>query len=104
MVDNICVTLMVTGGIGSLSVRPASAAGLLATAWAFALGFAWRSVFGRIELLDAGKQSVNGEAAFVLTILIVALIVILIILAWALWLTWCQIRAARNLAKSVKLE
>lgn len=90
IVDYICVALMVTGGLRSLMVKPVSAAGLLAAAWGYALGFAWRSVFGRIELLEAGKASANGEAGFVLPILVGALSVVFCLFAWAFWLAWNQ--------------
>lgn len=99
IVDYISVALMVSGALASLHVRPFSAAGLLAAAWGYALGFAWRSVFGRIELLDAGKQPSNGEPGFVLPILIATLIAVALILSWALWLTWRQTIASGNLAK-----
>jgi hypothetical protein len=96
IVDYISVALMVSGALGSLRLRPASAAGLLAAAWAYALGFAWRSVFGRIELLEAGKRSANDEAGFVLPVLVTALIVVAFIFLWALWLTWRQTLSSRN--------
>ena len=90
IVDYICVALMVFGGITSLRVRPGSAAGLLAAGWAYALGFGWRSVFGRLQLLEAGKPSANGEAGFVLPIIAGSLIVVGVVLVWALWLAWRQ--------------
>jgi hypothetical protein len=90
IVDYICNALMLLGGARSLQVRPGSAAGLLAAGWAFALGFGWRSVFGRLERLDAGVAAANGEPSMVLPILIGALSVVLLVLVWALALAWRQ--------------
>jgi hypothetical protein len=90
LVDYICVALMVLGGLRSLWGRPSSAAGLLAAAWAYALGFAWRSVFGRIELLEAGAGTANGEPGYVLPVLMGALVIVAAVLLWALWLAWLQ--------------
>jgi hypothetical protein len=90
LVDYICVTLMVSGGIASLKARPRSAAGLLAAGWAFALGFGWRSVFGRLQLREAGQAAANGEAGWVVFIILGALAVVAIVLIWALWLAWRQ--------------
>ena len=90
LVDYVCNILMVTGAWRSLAVRPGSAAGLLATGWAFALGFGWRSIFGRIELLEAGKRAAHGEAGFVLPILIGALMIVSLCLVWSLVLAWRQ--------------
>jgi hypothetical protein len=92
LVDYICVALMVLGGVRSLRVKPASAAGLLAAAWAFALGFGWRSIFGRLALLETGKPTANGEAGFVLPILMGSLALVALCLGWALWLAWRQTR------------
>ncbi len=104
IVDYICVALMATGAVGSLRINPSSAAGLLAAGWAFALGFAWRSVFGRIELLETGQQTANGEAASVLPLLIGSLILVTLGLVWALVLAWRQSRSPLNPAKSVTVE
>jgi hypothetical protein len=90
IVDYICVALMVLGGWRSLSARPSSAAGLLAAGWAFALGFGWRSAFGRVTLLDEGKGPANGEASFVLPIIAVSLVIVCAGLGWALRLAWRQ--------------
>jgi hypothetical protein len=90
LVDYICVALMVSGGIASLKARPGSAAGLLAAGWAFALGFGWRSVFGRLQLREAGQAAANGEAGWVVFIILGALAVVAIVLIWALWLAWQQ--------------
>lgn len=90
IVDYICVALMVTGAWASLRAKPGSAAGLLAAGWAFALGFGWRSLFGRMELLETGQRAANGEAGFVLPLIMSALAVVALALAWALWLTWRQ--------------
>ena len=92
IVDYICVVLMVTGGVMSLRVRPGSAAGLLAAGWAFALGFGWRSAFGRLELRAAGEASANGEADWVLWIVVASLLVVAVGLAWALRLAMRQAR------------
>ena len=94
IVDYICNILMMAGAWASLSVRPNSAAGLLAAGWAFALGFGWRSVFGRLALLETGQPSAHGEAGFVLPILIGALMLVSITLLWALALAWRQTRSA----------
>jgi len=90
LVDYICVALMVSGGIASLKARPGSAAGLLAAGWAFALGFGWRSLFGRLQLREAGQASVQGEASWVVFVILGALVVVAIVLLWALWLAWRQ--------------
>lgn len=91
VVDYICVALMVLGGVSSLRVRPRSAAGLLAAGWAFALGFGWRSVFGRLELRAGGEATANGEAGFVVWIILTALVVVGFSLVWALWLATRQV-------------
>lgn len=94
IVDYICNALMLLGGIRSLLVRPGSAAGLLAAGWAYALGFGWRSVFGRLELLESGTAASNGEpVAVIVQILIVALAIVAVVLLWALALAWRQSRA-----------
>lgn len=88
---------MVLGGLRSLAVRPGSAAGLLAAGWAYALGFGWRSVFGRLELLEAGVRPSNGEpVTAIVTVLIGALILVAIVLAWSLALAWRQSDARRD--------
>jgi hypothetical protein len=94
IVDYISVALMVSAGWRSLRIRPASAAGLLAAGWAFTLGFGWRSVFGRLELLESGKGTANGEASFVLPLIGGALAIVALVLLWAMWLAWRQSRAA----------
>ena len=90
LVDYICNALMALGSVRSLRVRPGSAAGLLAAGWAYALGFGWRSVFGRLERLDAGVAAANSEPAAVLPILIGALSVVVLVLLWSLALAWRQ--------------
>jgi hypothetical protein len=90
IVDYICNALMFFGGWTSLRARPHSGAGLIAASWAYALGFGWRSVFGRIELLNAGKAPVHGEAGFVLPVLVGSLILVAVTLAWAMALAWQQ--------------
>lgn len=90
LVDYICVALMVSGGVASLKARPGSAAGLLAAGWAFALGFGWRSLFGRLELREAGRAAVHGEAGWVVFIILGALAIVAVVLVWALWLAWRQ--------------
>jgi hypothetical protein len=93
IVDYICNALMLLGGIASLRVRPGSAAGLLAAGWAYALGFSWRSVFGRLEMIEAGTRPSNGEPmSVIVTVLIGVLIVVAIVLAWSLALAWRQSR------------
>ena len=92
LVDYICNALMLLGGWRSLTVRPGSAAGLLAAAWAFALGFGWRSVFGRLELQATGAAPVNNEPSAVLPILMVALSIVVVVLLWSLALAWMQSR------------
>jgi len=91
LVDYICNALMLLGALRSLCVRPGSAAGLLAAGWAYALGFGWRSVFGRLAQLEAGAAPANGEpTATIVVILIAALIVVALALAWSLALAWRQ--------------
>lgn len=91
LVDYICNALMLLGATASLRRRPkGSAAGLLAAGWGYALGFGWRSVFGRIELLETGKAPVNGEAGFVLPVLIASLGIVAVVLVWSLRLAWQQ--------------
>lgn len=95
LVDYICNSLMLFGGLRSLLARPSSAAGLLAAGWAFALGFGWRSVFGRLERQAANVEAINGEPTFVLTIIMIALAVVAAILVWSLALAWRQSKRAR---------
>lgn len=90
IVDYISNALMLSAGYMSLRVRPNSAAGLLAAGWAFTLGFSWRSMFGRLELLNSGEASVNGEAGFVLPLIAGAFFVVIIALVWSLCLAWRQ--------------
>jgi hypothetical protein len=92
LVDYIGNGLMLFGAICSLRMRPRSAAGLLAAAWAYYLGFGWRSVFGRLELLQQGDGLDNGEAAFVPPLISFGLVVVAVTLLWALWLAWLQSR------------
>lgn len=95
LVDYICVALMVLGGVTSLRIRPGSAAGLLAAGWAFALGFGWRSVFGRLAVRESGAAPSNGEASFVLPIIAVSLGIVCLTLVWALWLAYRQAKIGR---------
>ena len=96
IVDYICTALMLLGAIRSLAVRPGSAAGLLAAGWGYALGFGWRSVFGRLELLESGVRASNGEPTQrVVMVLIVALSIVAVVLVWTLALAWRQSQAAR---------
>lgn len=90
IVDYICVALMVIGGVASLRMRPGSAAGLLAAGWAFALGFGWRSVFGRLALSNSGEAAANDEASFVLPIIALSVALVCVVLIWALWLAYRQ--------------
>ena len=95
IVDYICVALMLLGGVRSLAARPGSAAGLLAAGWGYALGFSWRSVFGRLELLESGVRASNGEPTQkVVTLLIAVLVIVAVVLAWSLALAWRQSRGA----------
>lgn len=96
IVDYIGNALMFFAVFVSLKVRPRSAAGLLAGAWCFYLGFGWRSVFGRLELLNSGEAAVNGEAGFVLPLIVFGLVVVGICMVWALWLAWRQARPEEN--------
>lgn len=91
LVDYICNALMLLGALRSLRVRPSSAAGLLAAGWAYALGFGWRSVFGRLAQLDAGHSASNGEpTATIVIVPIAALTVVALVLVWSLALAWRQ--------------
>ncbi|MEP9360487.1 hypothetical protein [Sphingomonas sp. KR3-1] len=93
LVDYVCNALMLLGGFRSLSVRPGSAAGLLAAGWAYALGFGWRSVFGRIDLLQSGVRATNGEpTGAIVIVLLAALGIVAVMLLWALTLAWQQSR------------
>jgi hypothetical protein len=93
IVDYICNALMLLGALRSLAVRPGSAAGLLAAGWAYALGFGWRSLFGRIELLQSGVPAANGEpTGHVVAVLIAALLIVGAVLLWSLALAWRQSR------------
>lgn len=90
LVDYISVALMIFGAVTSLRVRPKSAAGLLAAAWTYNLGFGWRSTFGRLEELQKGAAPVNGEASFVLPIVATSLAIVAVVMIWALVLAWKQ--------------
>ena len=90
LVDYVGNVLMFGGAIASLRLRPRSAAGLLAGAWCFYLGFGWRSVFGRLELLQSGEAAANGEAGFVLPLIAFGLVVVGLCMIWSLWLAWLQ--------------
>ncbi len=90
IVDYIGNALMFFAAIVSLQIKPKSAAGLLAGAWCFYLGFGWRSVFGRLELAQSGQATVNGEASFVLPLIGFGLGVVGICMIWALWLAYRQ--------------
>ncbi|OHD04184.1 hypothetical protein [Sphingopyxis sp. UBA6734] len=90
LVDYISVALMIFGAVTSLRIRPRSAAGLLAAAWTYNLGFGWRSAFGRLEALERGASPVNGEASFVLPIVAASLMIVAIVMVWALFLAWRQ--------------
>jgi hypothetical protein len=90
LVDYISVALMVFAGITSLRIKPRSAAGLLAAAWTYNLGFGWRSTFGRFEDLQNGVQPSNGEASLVLPIVASSLVIIGIVMVWSLILAYRQ--------------
>lgn len=90
LVDYIGNALMFFAVFTSLRVKPRSGAGLLAGAWCFYLGFSWRSVFGRLELLESGEAAANGEAGFVLPLISLGLFVVAACMIWSLWLAWRQ--------------
>ena len=90
IVDYISNFLMVFAAVTSLRIRPNSAAGLLAAAWAYNLGFGWRSVFGRLEIIQAGENFTNGEPPFVFYLIATSLVIVAVVLCWALWLAWRQ--------------
>ena len=90
LVDYISVALMIFAGTTSLRIKPRSAAGLLAAAWTYNLGFGWRSAFGRLEDLQNGVQPSNGEASFVLPIVACALVIVGVVMIWALILAYRQ--------------
>ena len=90
IVDYISNFLMVFAAVTSLRIRPNSAAGLLAAAWAYNLGFGWRSVFGRLEIIQARENFTNGEPPFVFYLIATSLVIVAVVLCWALWLAWRQ--------------
>lgn len=90
IVDYIWNALAIFAVIMSLKVRPRSAAGLLAASWAYALGFAWRSIFGRLEAWADGVAP-GGEPKYFTDILVVALWLVGFCLLWSLWLTWREV-------------
>lgn len=93
LVDYICNALILLGGFASLTARPGSAAGLLAAGWAYALGFGWRSVFGRLEAMSHGIRAPNGEPTGAIVVaLIAALSLVAAMLLWGLALAWRQSR------------
>jgi hypothetical protein len=93
LVDYIANALMLFGAWASLRVRPSgSAAGLLAAAWGFTLCLAWLAGFLRLEASDAGMDPANGEAGFVMPILLASVGLVAAIFAWALFLAWRQTR------------
>lgn len=90
IVDYISNILMVFAAVTSLKIRPRSAAGLLAAAWAYNLGFGWRSVFGRLEVIQAGEAFTNGEPPFVFYLIATSLVIVAVVLCWSLLLAWRQ--------------
>jgi len=90
IVDYIWIFLALFGGLMSLKVRPNSAAGLLAASWGFAVGFAWRSAFGRLALTDAERAVGNGEPIVITYVVLIALILAFCLLIWSLWLAYRQ--------------
>lgn len=86
LVDYIANALMLLGSSLSLRNRNASAAGVLAAAWGFTFCLAWIAGFGRLDLAMAGETAVNGEAQFVMPILVGSVALVLAIFLWALWL------------------
>jgi len=73
IVDYIWIALALFGALTSLKLRPRSAAGLLAASWGFAVGFGWRSAFGRLALTDAERAAGNGEPVFITYVIVAAL-------------------------------
>jgi len=90
IVDYIWNALAIFAAITSLRIRPKSAVGLLAASWAFALGFGWRSVFGRLALSDADRAAGNGEPVFITYLLVGALCLVGVFLIWSLILAYRQ--------------
>jgi len=96
IVDYIWNALAIFAAVISLKIRPKSAAGLLAASWAFALGFGWRSVFGRLALTDADRAAGNGEPVYITYVLVAALCLIVIFLIWSLTLAYRQSVRSQN--------
>ncbi len=90
LVDYISVALMTFAGITSLRIRPKSAAGLLAAAWTYNLGFGWRSTFQRLEDMQSGVHPSNGEATFVLPIVASSLALVAVVMVWGMVLAYRQ--------------
>ena len=90
IVDYIWIALALFGALTSLKLRPRSAAGLLAASWGYAVGFAWRSAFGRLALSDAERASGNGEPIVITYVIVTALALAFCFLLWALWLAYAQ--------------
>ena len=93
LVDYIWIALAIFGGATSLKVRPLSAAGLLAASWGFAVGFAWRSAFGRLALSEAERAAGNGEPMAVTYVVVSALCLAFAMLLWSLFLAFKQSKA-----------
>jgi hypothetical protein len=94
LVDYIANALMLLGAWASLRARPSgSATGLLAAAWGFTFCLAWMAGFLRLEGAKAGMDPANGEAAFVMPILLASVGLVAAIFGWALWLAWRQTRS-----------
>jgi hypothetical protein len=94
LVDYISNALMLFGAWASLRARPSgSAAGLLAAAWGFTFCLAWMAGFLRLDASRAGLDAANGEAGFVMPILLASVGLVAAIFGWALWLAWRQARS-----------
>lgn len=73
-VDLIAMALMLLGAVASLRVRPNSAAGWLAAAWAFAACLNLRS-FGWRHYERIADGQVSGEPDYVYTVLLFSLMI-----------------------------
>lgn len=101
LVDYISVALMIFAAMTSLRIKPRSAAGLLAAAWTYNLGFGWRSTFERLEDLRNGVQPSNGEASFVLPLVASSLAIIGVVMIWALVLAYRQATLLTNTGTTI---
>lgn len=81
---------MVFVGATSLRIRPKIAAGPLAAAWTYNLGFGWLGTFARLEYLQNGVQPSNSEASFIPAIVAGSLAIIGVVMVWSLILAYRQ--------------